>query len=251
LVQQAPHSPLSFEKEICLKLELGNLLGKEEILWRSKSRETWLTCKDLNTKYFHTSTLIRRRANAINFLKMDSGIWVSSRADIGGSFTSHFTNLFTSSNSPIEAEMLDLFNPIITKEDNNFMCSIPSEEEIFEALNSLGSTKAPGPDGFTALFYKKYWSIIKADVLLCIWNFFSNNSLQRGQNHTFIALIPKLSGSHSTHQLRPISLCNIIYKIISKILANRLKIFLPKIISPFQSSFCSKKKHPRQHYPSS
>ena len=137
--------------------------------------------------------------------------------------------------------MLDLFTPIITEEENIFLCSIPSEEEIFEALNSLGSTKAPGPDGFTALFYKKYWSIIKAEVLLYIWNFFNNNFLQRGQNHIFVALIPKLSGSHSIHQLRPISLCNIIYKIISKILANRLKKFLPKIISLIQSTFVPKR----------
>jgi hypothetical protein len=166
---------------------------------------------------------------------------VSSRADIGGSFTSHFTNLFTSSNSPIEAEMLDLFEPIITEEDNTFLCSIPSEEEIVEALSSLGSTKALGPNGFTALFYKKYWSIIKADVISRIRNFFINFSIPRGQNHTFIALIPKLSGSHSTHQFRPISLCNIIYKIISKILATRLKIYLPKIISPLQSAFVPKR----------
>jgi hypothetical protein len=64
--------------------------------------------------------------------------------------------------------MLDLFTPIITEEKNIFLCSIPSEEEIFEAINSLGSIKAPGPDGFTALFYKKHWSIIKAEVLLYI-----------------------------------------------------------------------------------
>jgi hypothetical protein len=131
LVQQAPLSSLTHEKEISLKLELGNLLSKEEILWRSKSREIWLTCKDLNTKYFHTSTLIRRRTNAINFLKLDSGIWVCSRADIGGSFTSHFTNLFSSSNSLLITEMLDLFDPIITEEDNNFLCSIPSKDRCF------------------------------------------------------------------------------------------------------------------------
>jgi hypothetical protein len=167
-IQQSPPSPLSFDKEICLKLELKNLLGKEEILWRSKSREIWFTCKDLNTKYFHTSILFRRRAYAINFLKLEYGIWVSFKANIGGSFTSHFTKLFTSLNSPIEAEMLDLFTPIITEEDNIFLCSIPLEEEVFEALNSLGSTKAPGLDVFTALFYKKYWSTIKVEVLLCI-----------------------------------------------------------------------------------
>jgi hypothetical protein len=60
-------------------------------------------------------------------------------------------------------------------------------------------------------------------------------------NHSFVALIPKLSGSHSVHQFRPISLCKIIYKIISKILANRQKIFLPKIISPLQSAFVLKR----------
>jgi hypothetical protein len=233
LVQQAPPSSMTHEIEISLKLELRILLSKEEILWRSKSREIWLTCKDLNTKYFHTSTLIRRRANAINFLRLDSGIWVSSRADIGGSFTSHFTNLFTSSNTPIDIEMLDLFDPIISEEENTFLCSMPSEEEIVEALSSLGSTKAPGLDGFTTLFYKKYWSIIKSDVMLSIRNFFTENSLPRDQNHTFIALILKLSGSQSTHQYRPISLCNIFYKIISKILATRLKFYLSKIISPY------------------
>ena len=117
----------------------------------------------------------------MNFLKLDSGDWVSSRAEIGGNFTAHFTNIFTSSNPPIEAEMLDLFSPNIFEEENVILSSIPIEEEVLEALASLGSTKAPGPDGFTALFYKKYWKIVKKDVLQCIWNFFNNNFLLRDQ----------------------------------------------------------------------
>jgi hypothetical protein len=102
--------------EISLKLDLENLLVKEETLWCSKSRESWLTCKDLNTKYFHTSTLIRKRSNAVNFLMLDFGDWVSSRVEICENFTAHFTNIFTSSNPLIEAEMLDLFSPIIFEE---------------------------------------------------------------------------------------------------------------------------------------
>jgi hypothetical protein len=101
-VQQSPATSLAHEQEINLKLDLENLSIKEESLWCSKSRETWLTCKDLNTKYFHTSTLIRRRSNAVNFLKLDSGGWVSSRAEIGENFLAHFTTLFTSSNPLIE-----------------------------------------------------------------------------------------------------------------------------------------------------
>lgn len=237
MVQQATADPNSQALEKKLKSDLENLLIQEETLWRNKSRETWLTCKDLNTKFFHTSTLIRRRSNAVDFLKTNSGNWTSDRLEIGSNFVSHFSNLFSSSNSPIEDEMLDLFSPTITDDENQTLCSVPSELEVFQALSSFGSTKAPGPDGFTALFYKRYWSIVKFDVLNFVWSFFQDNILLKEQNHTFIALIPKQSGSHTVHHYRPISLCNIVYKLITKILANRLKILLPKIISPLQSAF--------------
>jgi hypothetical protein len=240
-VQQVSPSSSSFELEVNLKLDLDNLLVKEKSLWRSKSRETWLTCKDLNTKYFHTSTLIRRRANVVNFLKLDFGDWVSSRDDIGQNFISHFSNLFTSSNPLIEQEMLDLFSPVISDEENFTLSTPLVETKFFEALTSLGSTKALGPNGFTTLFYKKCWNLVKKDVLVSIEHFFLHNRLQDGQNHSFIALVPKLSGSHIAHQFRPISLCNIVYKIISKILANKLKFLLPKIISPLQSAFVPKR----------
>jgi hypothetical protein len=72
-------------------------------------------------------------------------------------------------------------------------------------------------------------------VLSCVWNFFENNQILNEQNHTFIAVVPKQSGSHNHFRL--ISLCNIVYKIITKILANRLKLLLPKIISPLQTTF--------------
>lgn len=58
------------------------------------------------------------------------------------------------------------------KKKNNYIWSIPSKQEIYNALSSIGSTKAPGPDGFTAMFYKKYWSIVKDVVLWNIWDFF-------------------------------------------------------------------------------
>jgi hypothetical protein len=78
--------------------------------------------------------------------------------------------------------MLSLFPPTISEEDNIFLCSLPPEEEIVQSLASLGSSKAPGPDGFTALFYKKYWSIVKLDVLNSIRNFFQNKQLLFEQN---------------------------------------------------------------------
>jgi hypothetical protein len=85
---------------------------------------------------------------------------------------SHFSNLFSTSAPHIEDDMLSLFAPIVFAEDNSFLYALPLEEEVVQALSSLGSTKAPGHDGFTALFYKKYWSIVKFDVPECIRGFF-------------------------------------------------------------------------------
>jgi hypothetical protein len=137
----------------------------------------------------------------------------------------------------MDDDLLNLFDSCISPDDNISLCAIPSELEIFEALSSIGSTKAPGPDGFTALFYKKYWSTVKDLVLNSVWDFFKRNHFLREQNHTFIVLVPKHIGAQSVSHFRPISLCNIIYKIISKILANRFKLHLHKFISPYQSAF--------------
>jgi hypothetical protein len=93
-----------------------------------------LTCKDLNTKYFHTSTLIRRRSNDINFLKLDYGTWISSRAEIGGQFSDYFSKLFSTSNPSVEVDMLNLFSNVVTMEDNYLFCSIHIEVEVIQAL---------------------------------------------------------------------------------------------------------------------
>ncbi|XP_062176085.1 uncharacterized protein LOC133881146 [Alnus glutinosa] len=236
-IQQSNFSSHLHREEIFLKQELDSLYIQEELLWKSKSRDTWLTCKDLNTRYFHMSTLIKRRRNAIDFLKLPSGAWVSDRRNIGNCFTDFFQQLFSSSLSDPPEEMLNLFDKVISDEENLVLCSIPSEKEIYEVLISIGATKAPGPDGFTALFYQRYWSIVKEVVLNCVWDFFKKNHLLKEQNHTFIALIPKRLGPFSVNHFRPISLCNIIYKIISKLLANRFKILLHHFISPNQSAF--------------
>ena len=98
-IQLSPTCPQASVQESLLKKEHDDLLIKEESLWRTKSRDTWLQCKDLNTKYFHSSTLIRRRSNAVNFLKTSEEAWVSSRTEIGGTFVSHFSKLFSSSAS--------------------------------------------------------------------------------------------------------------------------------------------------------
>ena len=172
---------------------------------------------------------------------LPSGVWSSERQEIGNCFTSHFKNLFSSSAPLIDEDLLSLFVNCITPEINDSICTLPSKQEILSVLTNIDSIKASGPDGITAFFYKKYWSIVKDVVFSSIWDFFGSNRLLKKQYHTFIALIPKQLRASFVHQFRPISLCNIIYKIISKILANKFKALLHLFISPYQYAFVPSK----------
>ena len=87
------------------------------------------------------------------------------------------------------------------------------------------------------LFSQKYWDIIGRDMVNAVTSFFYTGNLLRAVNETLITLIPKIDNPLNLTQYRPISLCNTTYKIISKVLANRLKMVLNKCISETQSAF--------------
>jgi len=112
-----------------------------------------------------------------------------------------------------------------------------STEEIREVLFSMPSDKSPGPDGYTVEFLKATWPIVKRDFEVAVQSFFLYGFIPKGVNTTILALIPKKKEATEMKDYRPISCCNVIYKVISKIIANRLKKLLPDFISPNQSAF--------------
>lgn len=131
----------------------------------------------------------------------------------------------------------ELLPKVLSREDNENLCCPTFDQEIWDVVRGIGGMKAPGPDGFTAMFYQTYWHSVKHDVQRMARNFFSTGYLLKQMNHTHTPLIPKIENPEVVTQFRPISLCNVSYKIISKILTSRLKVVMPKLISHHQNAF--------------
>ncbi|KAL4355323.1 hypothetical protein GQ457_06G003800 [Hibiscus cannabinus] len=224
------------EFNICKK-ELDKMWESEERYWHQRARINWLQFGDKNTKFFHATTLQHRRMNSICRIKKENGEWIVEPKEMAIYFQHHFQEIYAKDMSINFHLLEDLIPSVITEDMNEFFSKVVSEEEIKNVVFSMGSSKAPGPDGFPGSFYHSFWDIIKVDLIAMVSHFFNFGFLDYELNKTNIVLIPKVKNPCEAHHFRPISLCNFSMKVITKILASRLKRFLPDIISPSQSTF--------------
>jgi hypothetical protein len=117
-----------------------------------------------------------------------------------------------------------------------------SESEVKEAVWGCDSFKRPGPDGVNFGFIKEFSNELKDDVLRFISEFHQNGKLSRGINNTFIALIPKIDSPQRLNDFRSISLVGSLYKILAKVLANRLKMVIGTVVSDTQTTFVNNRQ---------
>ncbi|KAK1301698.1 hypothetical protein QJS10_CPB12g00661 [Acorus calamus] len=129
------------------------------------------------------------------------------------------------------------FQNRVSHVENEMLCGPVSLEELRMTVFSFKPLSSPGPDGFSAQFYQLFWTLIKEDLHNAVKQFFRSGHILKQINHSFIALIPKSLSADTLDGYRPISLCNTLYKIITKILAQRLQKVLPTLISLHQSAF--------------
>ena len=187
---------------------------------------------DKNTSYFHKQAEARKHYKAVTEIQAQN----TTISDQEGIRQAAFKNFETLS-SETQRENIDPYRyplsivPNLIKEDINLkLVEEVSQQEIKEALNQMHPDKAPGLDGFTARFYQQCWGIIKSNLTKMIRKSQSSSKLGGSTNSAFLALIPKEKGALSFNRFRSISLCNTSYKILTKVIANRLKTILPLIV---------------------
>uniref|UniRef100_A0A803Q610 Reverse transcriptase n=1 Tax=Cannabis sativa TaxID=3483 RepID=A0A803Q610_CANSA len=204
-IQKESISHASVQREAEVQLEIIEMEGRMDRIWRQKSRENWIRFGDANSKFFHTSTIICRRRNSIGCVEDSHGVWLSDREEIGNYLNKHFSDIFESTGSNIDNEFTTLFEDKVTDAENECIGRILDTEEIKDIIFKMHPVKVLGLDGFPRIFYRKYWDM--------------NPNASRFDHY------------------RPISLCNYSYKVISRILTDRLKGVLDRLISPLQLAF--------------
>ena len=216
------------EKIAAALKELSDALKAEEMFWKQKIRVFWLREGDKNTKFFHALTKQRRARNKITQLLDANGNIVEDEEGLVAIATSYFWQIFEFSIPEDIEEALSEVLSTITGSMNDSLTAHPSEWEVKLALFAMHPDKAPGLDGMTALFTKSFGIyIVKEDLILMVNKFLFDGTVANGLNDTNICLIPKTTKPNDNAQFRPISLCYVSYKIVSKVLGQRLKKVLP------------------------
>ncbi|GJU67009.1 RNA-directed DNA polymerase, eukaryota [Tanacetum coccineum] len=205
-----------------------------------KVKIKWAIEGDENLKFYHSVLNKKRGQLAIRGVLVD-GVWMESPILVKSEFLSHFKKRFDQPQENRLRMEMDFPNRINSDQKEDLEREI-SKEEIKRAVWDCGTDKAPGPDGFTFGFYRRYWNLIESDVVDAIACFFNQGQIPKGGNSSFIALIPKVLNANMVKDFRPISLIGSLYKIIAKILANRLVMVLGDLVNEIQSAFVANRQ---------
>ena len=164
------------------------------------------------------------------------GIWLSDEQDIQRGVVRAYQDLLSDPGG-WHPSMSSLEFDSIGREKAARLEEMFSLEEVYLALSELNGDKAPGPDGFPIAFWQFYWDFVKDEIMGFFKDFFERGKFVRSLNSTFLVLVPKKGGAEDLRDYRPISLVGGLYKILAKVLANRLKKVVSKVVSSAQNAF--------------
>lgn len=200
-----------------------------------KNKNKWCLEGDENTALYHRVLNKKKHKGGVKGIEVD-GMWETKPLKVKEHFKKYYEDIFKKDVECNWRQELGETNRITDLEKADLEKDF-EEKEIKEAIWGCGRNKSPGPDGFTIEFFKTHWEIVKSDLVVAYNEFNKRPKIPKGTNSAFITLIPKVNNPSQVKDFRPISLISSVYKILSKLLANRLKKVLPRIIDRTQSAF--------------
>ncbi|PKU80242.1 Putative ribonuclease H protein [Dendrobium catenatum] len=219
------------------KGDLGMLQTQEEIFWKQKVASKNLMEGDKNTKYFHALVNKKRAINDIHKITKDDGSISVDHEEIASLAVNFFHKYFNKNFSPFTVFNHAFIPKLVSNVDNAVLTALPLMDEIKDTLFNMNGDSVAGSDGFTTKFFQHSWNIIAEDFYVAVLDFFKGSPIPNFFSSTSVVLIPKSNEVNSWNEFRHISLCSVFYKLVSKILMNRLSLILPNIISPNQMGF--------------
>lgn len=208
-----------------------------------RARQNWAVQGDSNTRFFYASTVIRRRRNNIAAVLKENGDWAVEEKEVRLEFTNNFKSVYLAGSpsgvqGPIEIPLhiRREINPI-PQEAGPGLDRRPTNDEIKKAVFDLGPLKAPGPDGVTASLVQQGWDFFGPVLLKEVSQFFLTGTMEESFAHSNLILVPKVAGPTKVSDYRPISVCNVIYKVISKLIARKMQPWIDFLISKSQTAF--------------
>jgi hypothetical protein len=219
------------------QLILSQALMLLDQFWREKARAEHFLHGDRNTSYFHRVARIHSSTKHISLIKNGEEV-LEDPLDIERHILDYFISIFGSPNNCGANNIIDSCIPaFVSHTDNDMVCNLPSAAEIKRTVFDMNVDGAPGPDGFGGHFYQYFWDVIVSGVVAAVQEIFIHGTLLHNLNSNLIVIIPKVTGADNMGYFRPIALANFQFKIITKLLADRLSIIAPKIIYEHQSRF--------------
>ncbi|WCJ39165.1 DNAse I-like superfamily protein [Euphorbia peplus] len=227
-----------YQEEIAAHTQLNLHLKQKEIYYKERSRVQWLSNGDRNSSFFHKMASTRKQQAGISTMNVGGTVSVD-QSTISAHIIEFYSALFSNpiDRQPDLSRVQEIIPSLVSNDDNNMLVQCPTDSEICVSVSSMNGSSAPGPDGFTGVFYQTFWDIVGPDVCNMVRWFFHHGVISTGLNSNLMVLLPKVEGAMNIEQYRPIVMSNFSFKIISKILADRLAIVAAKIVSENQFGF--------------
>jgi len=222
------------------EIERNEILRGQEELWRLRSKAIWLSSGDSNSKFFHRVASNNRSRKHIWEISDDSGSIFTEQEAIKAETFHHFKNFYKAGdvlNTIEQFQLVDLYPWMVSYDESNSLLNPMTLEELKQVLFKFKKEKSPGPDGWSSEFFTFFFDIVGEDLLDMVEEARRFGVMVSSLNSTFITLILKANKPITFDDFQLISLCNLCYKIISKIIANRIKPVLSKFRSSEQLGF--------------